>query len=342
MFSLTFSEEKPEKVDYRQKYNEEQQYSKFLEERVATYERVLGKYEKLEEKLNDKLIESANQNYNVDQFYTSAWEKLEKSYEKKTEFYDKRIEGIGDQINNFLVFLSIIFTIITIGIPLMYKFFILDKIEKKLTNQQNMIDNQGKSLKIFKDSLIKQDKELVDSKKSFEKYMEDQKESLKKQSKELEEAKNVIFEQQETIEKDLQEHEEFNKKINENLGETYRLFALNIFQSSIINEKYAKFESNGEFGFEYIFKAIKYYSEINNQKGIDDSAHVIYCVLYENEERLKREEKSYRSDLVEMFREISKMYPNELILIEKYVESLDPLNFKAKKSTLLEFLKETK
>lgn len=83
MFSLTFSQDKAEEVDYRKKYNEEQQYSRFLEEKVATYERVLGKYEKLEEKLNDKLLASASQNYNVDQFYTSAWDKLQNETDRK-------------------------------------------------------------------------------------------------------------------------------------------------------------------------------------------------------------------------------------------------------------------
>jgi len=165
---------------------------------------------------------------------------------------------------------------------------------------------------------------------------------LETHQKALNNQRGILKNQEEQIKEDLEEHEEFNKKINESLGETYRLFALNIFQSSLINEKYARFESNGEIGFEYVFKAIKCYNKINSQEGIDNSAHVIYCVLYEDKKRSENNERSYWDELTDNFKKNSEKYPDELALIEKYVESLDLSEFEEKSMTLKEFLKESK
>lgn len=253
VFSLTFSEESSREAEQKARIAQ-------LEQQIETQNKIIARYERLEDKLNDRVLETLDLNNKVDDFYNSAWTKL-----------------------------LIVVTGAFAGIGLLLPYL------------------QNKSFRDTKERIERQEEEL----QKHQEFFNDQKEILNKQE----------------------------KKIDENLGETNRLFALNIFQSSIVNEKYADFRSNGEFGFEYIFKAIKYYSQVSNQKGVEDSVHVIYCVLYENEEREKKEEKNYWSDLVTSFKGISKRYPTELFLVKECVENLDSSDPR-KKDILLKFLRE--
>lgn len=69
MFSLTLSEENSVVAEQKARITQ-------LEQQIETQNKIIARYERLEDKLNDRILENLDLNNKVDDFYNSAWTKL--------------------------------------------------------------------------------------------------------------------------------------------------------------------------------------------------------------------------------------------------------------------------
>ncbi len=152
MFSLTFSEESS--IEAEQKARIAQ-----LEQQIETQNKIIVRYERVEDKLNDRVLETLDLNNKVDDFYNSAWTKLET---QNSDEIGSLKADLKDNVNFIKdIVLGIIAIVGIMAIMPIYQSFkarsILEKIQnqekelinnqKKLEEQSRLIDNQEMELK---------------------------------------------------------------------------------------------------------------------------------------------------------------------------------------------------
>jgi len=166
IFSFGFSEEGSQEEKLQARVIQ-------LEQQIETQNKIIARYERLEDKISDRLLESSSLNYNVDQFYNSKWDKLESHLDRA--------------LNAFMWIIGLAFTGIGVLIPLYQKFFVVGKIEKSIENHEA--------------DLVKHDKYLEEQKK----YLDDQANYLIEQEEKFQEKIEVLYQGIEKRKEELRE-----------------------------------------------------------------------------------------------------------------------------------------
>lgn len=301
LFTMSFSKERDRMTQLEDKVTElgfviqsQQNELKTQKELIDRQFEVIKAYEGTEKGLDSKIIANASLNYNVDQFYTTAWNKLENHLDRGLSafmwiiglafagiglllpyFQNKsmnrtldKIDEHDDKLNDYdLKFKEYQSKIDTQQTSLESQQSTLDYQQKSLNSQQELLNQQNdqffiqqKSFEGLRDHLLRQNKELVDSKKSFEKYVDEQKEIIADQNAELEKTKDIISNQQLTIEKDLEEHKKMERSINKALGEVSYLNGNNYYETLKKSTKDNYLEHLDEYLW-WLINSTNYYSK---------------------------------------------------------------------------------
>lgn len=147
MFSFGFSEEGSQEEKLQARVTQ-------LEQQIETQNQIIARYERLEDKLNDRVLETLDLNNKVDDFYNSAWNKLQEEIDRK--------------INWILGLVAAAFGVIgIIAIMPIYQSFkakeIFRKIEtqeKKLEKYRNLLVQESNSYKENRKIGLEKDKEI--------------------------------------------------------------------------------------------------------------------------------------------------------------------------------------
>jgi len=176
IFSFGFSEEGAQEEELQARVTQ-------LEQQIETQNKIIARYERLEDKLNDRVLETLDLNNKVDDFYNSAWNKLlfiitgafagiglllpylqNKSFRETKEKIEKQ-EKKQERYQNFLKRQSESLNKLEKDLQITYNNNLkkFEKHEEKILNQQSEITSMISENKKLKSNLKFTYKKILDN-----------------------------------------------------------------------------------------------------------------------------------------------------------------------------------